>query len=174
MREYQITEKDLGAGYLYTVPWSPYGLMDRIVIHNRVPAESGIYQIWVKEGSGVSLLTTETAFYGGLRSSLREIIDEMAPAGKSLRDRIGEREAWFRYAISPSRRLLRVVKSWYEGDRIEGIDIYEIDSPGRFRLPPEDVGDEEAKRLKESDYGPPLKAGSSPFPPSDLPPGHRR
>ncbi|MCK5249199.1 MAG: hypothetical protein KAJ98_04495, partial [Spirochaetaceae bacterium] len=79
----------------YTVRWSPWGSMDRWVINRLVPSEAGIFQLWTMEGRGLLLLITEPTYYGGVRNSLREIIDDMAPSGERLRNLINERECWF-------------------------------------------------------------------------------
>ena len=144
----------------YTVEWSPWGLMDRWIISRRVPSESGLFQLWVKDRSGIVLLTTEAAYYGGIRHTLRETIDELAPAGKRLRDLIDGRECWFRFSVSPSKKYLRELLSWFR-ERKSDIEeneilVFEKESESKFTNPPEDLVSSGRKRMRDADFGPKL------------------
>jgi len=146
----------------FTLRWSPWGSMDRWVINRLVPSEAGIFQLWTMEGRGLILAATEQTYYGGLRNTLREVIDEMAPSGKRLRTLINGRECWFRFSVSPVREHLQNLKRWFdEGDGAvdeEGRELFvhEIEELKRFPPPPPDVKFAVRGRLKDSDYGPPM------------------
>jgi hypothetical protein len=155
--------RETGPGIVnYTVRWSPWGSMDRWVINRRVPSEAGLFQLWVMEGRGLSLLTTELTYYGGLRNTLREMIDELAPSGERHRKLIAGRECWFRYSLTPFREYLDNLESWFGrgdialDDEKREILVHEVDSPRKFPLPPPDIKFITRKRMKDSDFGPPM------------------
>ena len=151
----------------YTVEWSPWGAMDRWVINRLVPSEAGLFQIWGMDGRGLSLLVTEVTYYGGLRNTLREVIDDLAPAGARLRDIVGERESWFRYSITPYRDYLEDLKNWFRpvtgawDDEDREILVNERETMMKFPPPPEDVKLMTRERMKDSDFGPPMPVISS-------------
>lgn len=144
----------------FTLKWSPWGSMDRWVINRLVPSEAGMFQLWVIEGRGLVLITTEQTYYGGIRNTLREVIDEMAPPGKRLRTLINGRECWFRFSISPIREHLQNLKTWFdEGDGAideekREIFVHEIEAFRKFPPPPPDVKFATRGKMKDSDFGP--------------------
>ena len=146
----------------YTVRWSPWGSMDRWVINRLVPSEAGLFQLWAKEGRGLELIVTEPTFYGGLRNTLREAIDELAPAGGRLRKIIDGRECWFRFSVCPVKEYLRDLGRWFGGEEEpvgeNGLEILvnEIEVESKFPLPPPDVKRIGRERMNDSDFGPKL------------------
>jgi hypothetical protein len=148
----------------YTVRWSPWGSMDRWVINRLVPSEAGMFQLWVREGRGLVLLVTEPTYYGGLRNTLREVIDEMAPSGGRLRNLVDGRECWFRFSVCPYMEYLRDLKRWYGGggekeafgDEGREILVNEMDEERKFAPPPPDVERSGRERMSDSDFGPKL------------------
>ncbi len=156
---WEIQRELRGDDVLYIVDWSPWGSMDRWVINRRIPSEAGLFQLWIKESKNFALLLTEPTYYGGLRNSLREVIDEMAPSGNRLRKIIAERECLFRFSTCLSLDQLIELKDWFSdggGQDSEGRDILvnERDDLRRFPAPPPDVKAAERKELKDSDFGP--------------------
>jgi|GEM_PF-637562 len=149
----------------YTVRWSPWGCMDRWVINRLVPSEAGVFQLWVKERRNLTLLTTEPAYYGGLRNTLREVVDELAHSGERLRGMIGNQECWFRFSVTPIREYLENLNVWF-GREKEAYDnqnreilVREIEKWCKFPQPPPDIKTIDRERFKDSDFGPPM-----PFP----------
>jgi len=153
---HEIHEEEI----FFTLRWSPWGSMDRWVINRIIPSEAGLFQLWTMEGRGLVLAATEQTYYGGLRNTLREVIDEMAPSGKPLRTVINGRECWFRFCISPIREHLQSLKTWF--DNGEGsldkdnreIFVHEIEVFKRFPPPPPDVKFSSRNKMKDSDFGP--------------------
>lgn len=134
--------------------------MDRWVINRLVPSESGMLQLWVREGRSMELLLTESTYYGGLRNTLREVIDELAPSGNRLRKLINGRECWFRFSVCPVMEYLQDLKTWFgKGDIATGIDDLEIlvnekEELRKFPPPPPDIEQTGRRRMKDSDFGP--------------------
>ena len=149
----------------FTLRWSPWGSMDKWVINRIVPSEAGLFQLWVIEGRGFSLLTTRSAFYGGLRSTLREIIDELAPSGRHLRTLIAERECWFRFSTTPVHSHLQQLEAWFDGSAVldEVLDesnrevlVNELEDLRKFPLPPRDIAIAGRRQMNDADFGFPL------------------
>lgn len=144
----------------FTIQWSPWGSMDKWVINRIVPSEAGVFQLWVKRGRGVVLLHTETTYYGGLRNSLRETIDELAPSGRRLRDLIGKRETWFRFSTLASQKHLKVLEEWFRHpEKRNSMDsrevlIQEIETMKKFPLPPPDIQVSERNKMSIAEFGP--------------------
>ncbi len=135
----QITDGRL----FYTVRWSPWGPMDKDLVNKRVPAESGIYQLYRRDGRGLTLAGSRLCWYGGIRHSLRELMDPLAPGSDDLKPLAMERDkAFFRYVLSSSMRDLENVMAWLTGSdpRDEEIPILvdEIDCRGLYRIEPRD------------------------------------
>jgi len=159
---WDIIQEPLPEYVHYTVRWSPWGLMDRWVINRLVPSEAGIFQLWVKKRKSLVLLTTEPTYYGGLRNTLREAIDELAHSGERLRDMIADRECWFRFSVTPFREHLENLKDWF-GRGEEAYDtqhreilVREVEQWSKFPPPPPDIKTITRERLKDSDFGPPM------------------
>ena len=160
MGKWYIHREELAYALYYTVHWSPWGSMDRWVINRLIPSEAGIFQLWVLKGRSLLPLTTEPAYFGGVRNSLREIIDNLAPAGERLRKLISGRECWFRFSISSFREYLEDMKLWfsrkpYDGESRE-IYVREVEEFKKFPTAPPDIQLSSRKRLKDSSFGPPM------------------
>ncbi|PIE04799.1 MAG: hypothetical protein CSA76_02340 [Spirochaetales bacterium] len=146
----------------YTVDWSPWGSMDRWVINRMVPSEAGLFQLWLREDKNFFLRVTEPTYFGGLRNSLREVIDELAPSGRRLRLMLEGRECRFRFSVTPVREYLEELKEWFDkgggGLNEDGLEIlvHESEDFRLFPAPPPDVKFIERKEFKDSDFGPPL------------------
>lgn len=162
MSERWKTTKEIFQGELqFTLGWSPWGLMDKWVINRRIPSEAGLFQIWIQDKRGFSLLISELAYFGGLRNTLHEAVDEAAFAGKPLRDKIGERQAWFRFSTLNSQKDLRLILKWLKNTEIRNdivdhqgrpVLVNEVDDYRIFRLPPPDIRKRNLKN--DSDFGP--------------------
>ena len=159
---WKISYQEFEDETLYSVLWSPWGTMDKWVINSIVPAEAGLVQIWVKEGRRAEPLLTRSAYYSGLRSFLREVIDLMAPAGSGIRELIGGREAWFRYSTMLSKQHLRVLEKWFNNPQViinefdYAVSVREEETMKKFPPPPPDVRFSEKKLLETMGFGPPL------------------
>ena len=160
MDRWDVHREELAYTMYYTIHWSPWGSMDRWVINRLVPSEAGIFQLWVLKGKDLLLLITETAYFGGIRNSLREIIDDLAPAGERLRKLISGRECWFRFSISSVREYLKDLDLWFSRKTYEEkereIYVREIEEFKKFQTPPPDIQLSSRKRLKDSLFGPPM------------------
>lgn len=130
---YTITLKKVKKDLRYTVRWSPYYRMEKYIIRNHIPAEGGVFQVYRKEGHGLSLLITDFAFYGGLRGTLRELIDPLCPRKYPMRDTMMKDECYVRYAITSLQRDMEYVKAFLvHGEAVleEGEEIFvnEVDN----------------------------------------------
>jgi len=159
MSKWNIVREELEDKMHYTIYWSPWGVMDRWVINRLIPSEAGIFQLWILKTKNLLLLKTETAYFGGVRNGLREIVDNLAIAGERLRKLINGRECWFRFSISPVREYLEDLNSWFSQgfheDNEREIYVREIEEFKKFATPPLDIQSSSKKRLKDL-FGPPI------------------
>ena len=60
----------------YILTWSPLKKADKYQINRAVPAMSGVYELYkMDKEKHLNLLSVTHAWYGGLRSNIREAID---------------------------------------------------------------------------------------------------
>jgi len=116
----------------YTLPWSPYYKMDRFVINNHIPAEAGIYQIFIKRLNHLEELLTERAYYGGLRGTLREVMDPLSPREFPYKEQIMEGPCFCRFVICPHQNVLDRVMKYLNGTAGDAVkyEVTEKDSNG--------------------------------------------
>ncbi len=118
----------------YILTWSPLTKADKYKINTAVPAVSGVYELYrMDKEKKLNLLSVTHAWYGGLRSNIREAIDPDTKTDPELRKLLedDETEIYYRYSCSDSfGDLLDVVwflhSSYFPGDiRIESSKRYE-------------------------------------------------
>ncbi|MDR2898279.1 MAG: hypothetical protein LBU99_05625 [Spirochaetaceae bacterium] len=89
-----------GRGY-FTLHWSRLMKADKYAIVTAVPAVSGIYELYYrKKNAPLNLLSVNQGWYGGLRSQIREAIDEDFQTDKKLRSILAENDIYFRFSLS--------------------------------------------------------------------------
>ena len=103
----------------YLVWWSPYYKMDRFVVRQVIPSEGGIFQLYYKKNRLLHLIVTDIAFYGGLRNTLREVLDPLSPREIPYKKIVNLEPCYARYSISPSKDVLRNVLHFYTGSETE-------------------------------------------------------
>ena len=87
----------------YTVKWSPFIRLDKWKIRSMIPSEAGIFQFFSNKGGSLTLLSTHQAFYGGLRATFLEILDEDCQISFPDKISLRESETYLRYSISNSK-----------------------------------------------------------------------
>jgi hypothetical protein len=148
--KFVITLERRKEDYMYLVTWSPYFRLEKYLIRNRVPAESGIFQIYHKESHSIVLIHTDLAYYGGLRGTLAELIDPQSPRDYPHRDILLREECYARFSLCPHKAYLQDVKRYLvHGEANSGeegeIFVKEIDTKGVVRA--------EEENLKKEDPG---------------------
>ena len=136
---YTITRRERKGNYFYTVNWSPYYRMEKYLIRNRVPAESGVYQIYHRESYNLVLLETNLAYYGGVRGTFSELVDPLSPRRYPFRDILLDGECYGRFALSPHKAFLEDVRTYLIHGELkdrqeEEIFVDEKDTLGIVRL----------------------------------------
>lgn len=120
MNNYSIslnTKKDTA---YYTVKWSPFIKLDKRRIRSIVPAEAGIFQIFINEKGSLNLISTHQAFYGGLRGTFLEILDEDCQVSFPDKVKIREADTYLRYSLSYSKDVLRDMIHHFNGEESSG------------------------------------------------------
>ena len=100
----------------YTIKWSPFIRLDKRRIRSIVPAEAGIFQIYINIKGSLTLISTHQAFYGGLRGIFQEILDEDCAVSFPDKEKIRESETYLRYSVSYSREILRDILYYFNGE----------------------------------------------------------
>jgi len=64
----------------YTVCWSPLLPLTKDTVVGRVPSLAGLYEVYLYRGGPTAELTGRSrAYYGGLRNTMRGLIDPISP-----------------------------------------------------------------------------------------------
>ncbi len=118
----------------YVLTWSPLTKADKYNINRAVPAVSGVYELYyMDKGKRLNLLSVTHAWYGGLRSNIREAIDPYTKTDPKLKAFLSadNSEIYYRYSCSDSfGDLLDVVwflhSGYFPADvRVESSNRYE-------------------------------------------------
>jgi hypothetical protein len=131
---YSIHRAVYGEIVRYTVSWSPYIRMDRFVIRKVIPSEGGIYQVYYKKNRLLHLITTNMAYFGGLRNSIRELIDPISPIQVPYKDFIGEQTCYCRYSESPSMADLQNVLHFFNGSDTQDRRLIEVEEKDTMKI----------------------------------------
>lgn len=108
-----IAARVRGQDVFYTLAWSPLIKADKYKVTTSVPAVAGVYELYMMdEERRLNLLTVAHAWYGGLRSQLREAIDPDAAPSPLRRAAIAGGDLYCRYAPSDSLDALLDV-AWF-------------------------------------------------------------
>ncbi|MEL3913664.1 hypothetical protein [Treponema pedis] len=118
----------------YILTWSPLTKADKYKINSAVPAVSGVYELYkMDKEKKLNLLSVTHAWYGGLRSNIREAIDPYTKTDPELIKMLEDDdiEIYYRYSCSDSfGDLLDVVwflhSTYFPNDiRVESSNRYE-------------------------------------------------
>ncbi len=120
MNNYNISLETKDKNAFFTIRWSPFIYLDKRKIRTMIPAEAGIFQIFFHKNGSLSPISCHQAFYGGLRGTLQEILDEDCTVSFPGKEKIRTEEAYIRYSLSSSKNDLRDVLHFFTGTEISG------------------------------------------------------
>lgn len=120
MSLYSITHEEKDGNSLFTVRWSPFIRLSKERIRSLIPSESGIFQFYCHRKASLELIGTYQAYYGGLRSTFLEILDEDCQVAFPNKEILREEETYLRYSLSASRDDLRDMLYYYTGTESSG------------------------------------------------------
>ncbi len=118
----------------YTLVWSALQEADKYKINRIVPAVSGIFELYrMDEEKHLNLLTATHAWYGGLRSNIREAIDPINKTDPKLKKLLEDEEEnlYFRYSCCDSFKDIQDIiwllhsSYFFEDIRVEHSHRYE-------------------------------------------------
>lgn len=115
----RIDKRTRGANVYYTVYWSDAVRLDKHSVRTTVPSQSGLHEIYFQRtGSPLLLLGRDSAYYGGLRGTLRGLIDSISP--KSLHGHLlpKDGELFVRYALCESLDDMRDILFFFATQRV--------------------------------------------------------
>ena len=106
--EYGIAvAKEKDGDVYYYVNWSPLSIAERWDINAKVPAVSGIFEIyWMDETKHLRLYNVGRTHYGGLRSELRRLTDPELTCDLKTKKLLEEKEIWYRFAPCNSVKIM--------------------------------------------------------------------
>lgn len=117
--KYNITLEKRREDLCYTVRWSPFYRLNKYIIRSCLPGESGLFQVFVKEGHGLSLIVVDMAFYGGIRGMMRELTDPLCPRDYPFRETMIHGESYVRYSLNDHREHLSNICAYYHSTHVE-------------------------------------------------------
>ncbi len=105
-----VTKRIRGTDAYYHVVWSPVVRALRHDIIRVVPAVSGIFELFVLDsGQTLNPVRTSAAWYGGLRSSLRELSDPQTCRDKRVRGYLSRHKLYYRFSTCSSHEDMQDV-----------------------------------------------------------------
>ena len=89
----------------FTVLWSKLKKAERYDINASVPAESGILELYYKDGKKrLKLVYISRVWFGGLRSTIRKITDPDLAEDPEWKSILSEYDCYYRYCLSDSNK----------------------------------------------------------------------
>ena len=87
----------------YTLTWTALTRADKYKITTSVPAIAGMYELYYMDThKRLNLLAITHAWYGGLRSNLRQAVDPYHTHDLAMRTLLEEAPLYYRYSCSDS------------------------------------------------------------------------
>jgi len=128
-----VTEKQVYRGDVYyTVGWSRLSRANKMDILNKVPAVSGIYELYYQDDrKKLVLFFMARVWYGGLRGSLRENTDPLMVSDPRRRQVLEGRECFYRYTMVSSVEDMEDILHFYALSRVSSPAVPE--PSGRYR-----------------------------------------
>ena len=128
----QVRRQSKDDSAYYTIWWSPLYRLTKDVVTKVIPSVSGIFEIYYDDGSrSLHLLGRSRAYYGGLRNTLRGLIDPDSPYplnGELLNQ---DRPHFVRFALT---RLTDDMDDVLYFFAIRGGNDEDADDSGRFAM----------------------------------------
>jgi hypothetical protein len=127
-----VEKKEKDANAYFTVWWSPLFRLVKDTIIRRIPSEAGIFEIYRDDGDREPVLVGRArAYYGGLRNTLRGMIDESMPYPLNGRLLDLSRKHFVRYALLRSYDDMDDVLFFFAN---RGVIDNEADDSGRYAM----------------------------------------
>jgi hypothetical protein len=116
----------------FTVWWSPLIRLEKDVIIRHVPSQSGIFEIYCNEGGRQpELVGRSRAYYGGLRNTLRGLVDTISPYPLNGELLDLEKTHFVRYALLRSYDDMDDVLFFFAN---RGVEDPDAEDSGRFEM----------------------------------------
>jgi hypothetical protein len=98
-----ITKREKDGSVYITITWSPLTRLTKDIVNKRIPSVPGIFEILVDDGGRQpELVGRSRAWYGGLRNTLRGLIDTVSPYALNGRPLDQKKPHYVRYAMVDS------------------------------------------------------------------------
>ena len=121
-----------GPDAYFTVNWAPILPADKYTVLKKIPAMSGIFKLFYEDPyKKLILLDMDIAWYGGLRSSLRDYSDPFKEYDPEIRVILETKKLFCRYTMSESFRDLTDVLSLLAIEEYENPEDFK--DSGRYK-----------------------------------------
>ena len=98
----------------FTVAWSSLTKAEKYEIKGSVPAEAGIFELYyMDESKRLSLMYISRVWFGGLRSTIRELTDPVLEFDPKWKDILTKYDCYFRYTLSSSSSDMKDVMFYF-------------------------------------------------------------
>ncbi len=115
MREPTITKRVRDDAAYFTVSWSPLKKADKYDIVRSVPSVGGVYELYyMDEKKKLNLAFFAHAWYGGLRSTIRKLIDAELAVDAKVREILENHDIYYRYSCTDSNQDMLDVIFFFE------------------------------------------------------------
>lgn len=99
--QFVINKNTKAENVFYTINWSPLMKADKYKISTGTPSVSGLYEVYsMDKMNQLNLFKIAIAWYGGVRSNVREAIDPYAKSNYELRKFLEDADLYFRFSCS--------------------------------------------------------------------------
>ncbi len=101
--DFEVTKKVKDGSAYYLVRWSHLAICDKYRIINAVPAVAGLYELYYEDDhKALRLFYVAKAWYGGLRTSLREKTDPELEKNLEHKRILSDCKCYYRYVATGS------------------------------------------------------------------------
>ena len=119
--EFNVTKKVEGSAAYYLVRWSRLAVCDKYRIINAVPAVAGLFELYyMDDHNSLRLFYIAKAWYGGLRSSLREKIDPDLLQNRDHKHILNDHTCYYRYTETGSHADMSDIIFFYAETYLPG------------------------------------------------------
>jgi hypothetical protein len=129
----EVEKRVRGARGYFTVRWSELLPLDKATVTRKIPSQAGVFEVYeLDPNKTLVLIGRAAAYYGGLRKSLRALIDEDRPTPLKGRLLPRDKQLFLRYSLTESRDDMADVLFFFSGE--DEARTVQADHSGRFRF----------------------------------------
>ena len=130
--DFEVTKKVKGAAAYYLVHWSRLAVCDKYRIIGAVPAVAGLFELYYEDDlKALRLFYIAKAWYGGLRTSIREKTDPDLEMNLERKRILSDRACFYRYTATGSHADMSDIIFFFAETYMPG--QYKTPHSGRYK-----------------------------------------